>query len=380
MESFDYIIVGAGAAGLQLVLAMQEDSFFATRQILIIEKSQKNVNDKTWCFWEKGPGKWDQVIAKSWSKSVFVSADHHTPLDLGDYKYKMLRSIDFYRMAKDKINDVANIRWITDEVKAINQGSPTEVITANANYQAKHVFDSQIDGDFYASQEKYINVLQHFKGWLVETKDAVFDPECFTMMDFRIKYPESTSFTYVLPVNSRQALVEFTFFSPQTIPDDEYDYYLKKYMVKILGAAEYEILEIEKGLIPMSNYPFHKSNSTCMTKIGTAGSWVKASSGYSFKNAEKYSAKIIDNIKHGRIPNEALFSHRHKKYDSLFLDVLYNNNHLGERLFSDMYTKNDISQILAFLDEDTTLIEELKIITTFPWNPFLKALKNHLLP
>jgi lycopene beta-cyclase len=56
---FDFAIVGAGAAGLQLALAMNKDHFFQTRKIIILDKSAKNANDKTWCFWERGKGPYD---------------------------------------------------------------------------------------------------------------------------------------------------------------------------------------------------------------------------------------------------------------------------------------------------------------------------------
>ena len=47
----------------------------------------------------------------------------------------------------------------------------------------------------------------------------------------------------------------------------------------------------------MTTYPFYKGSTKNITKIGTAGGWVKPSTGYSFKNCEKYSLRILDNIK-----------------------------------------------------------------------------------
>ncbi|MBL0053736.1 MAG: hypothetical protein IPP29_20670 [Bacteroidetes bacterium] len=64
---YDYAIVGAGAAGLHLALAMIDDNYFATKKILIVEKESKNINDRTWCFWENENGLWDKIITKSWS-------------------------------------------------------------------------------------------------------------------------------------------------------------------------------------------------------------------------------------------------------------------------------------------------------------------------
>ncbi|MGB2514356.1 MAG: hypothetical protein ACPIAA_05515, partial [Flavobacteriaceae bacterium] len=61
-KQFDYIICGGGAAGLLLLQALREDSFFAEKQILLIEKETKNSDDRTWCFWEAAEGKFDVMI------------------------------------------------------------------------------------------------------------------------------------------------------------------------------------------------------------------------------------------------------------------------------------------------------------------------------
>jgi len=41
-----------------------------------------------------------------------------------------------------------------------------------------------------------------------------------------------------------------------------------------------------------------------------------------------------------------------------------------------MFEKNDPVQVLRFLDNESTLTEELKIISTLPTLPFLKAAIN----
>ncbi len=99
-KHFDIAIIGAGAAGLQLALALRSDPFFAQQKILILEKDGKETNDRTWCFWEKGAGKWDGLLTQSWSKGDFFSEKNTQPLDLLPYRYKMLRGLDFYAFSK----------------------------------------------------------------------------------------------------------------------------------------------------------------------------------------------------------------------------------------------------------------------------------------
>ena len=98
-KNYDYAIVGAGAAGLQLALKMIKDPFFSEKQILILEKDKKNTNDRTWCFWEKGESEWDRLATKTWKKGLFIN-NEKVVLNLSPYRYKMIRSADFYNHAK----------------------------------------------------------------------------------------------------------------------------------------------------------------------------------------------------------------------------------------------------------------------------------------
>jgi lycopene beta-cyclase len=62
------------------------------------------------------------------------------------------------------------------------------------------------------------------------------------------------------------------------------------------------------------------------------------------------------------------------------LDILKNRNDTGPDLFTTMFGKNPAKLIFKFLDEDTSIIEDLKIISSFNSGPFLQALVNQLKP
>ena len=373
---FDYIIIGAGAAGLHLAHAMLDDNWFDSRQILIIDKDSKSVNDRTWCFWEPGAGRWDEITHKMWEKGWFHTSAQSVELSMYPYRYKMIRGIDFYHFGKERVAASPNISWITGEVSQVSQLTDcgAEVLCDGKTYSANHVFDSRVDPAFQQTGDGSARVLQHFLGWFVETESDVFNPDEFIMMDYRIKWKNETGFTYVLPVTPRKALVEFTLFTPELIPKEGYESILKKYLSEILNAGDYRIAETEYGIIPMTDYPFHQHHAVSITKIGTAGGWVKPSSGYSFKNAERFSKQTVSNIKAGKKPEKGVASGRFRKYDTLFLDILQNRNELGEEIFTDMYLKNPASRIFRFLDEETSLPEDIKIISSFRPGPFQKAL------
>lgn len=377
--TYDYAIIGAGAAGLNLALCMLEDPFFDDKAIVIFDKDPKEGYDHTWCFWERGSGRWDDIVFHHWNKAIVTDVSgRQQQLELSPFAYKMIRSDDFYRFAKEKIESTENIDWITDEVQKVQIVNGAQEIHARKKYLiTRHTFDSRIDPRFEKDQSS-IKLLQHFKGWVIQTAEPAFDESTFIMMDFSLRWNETTSFTYVLPFSANRSLVEFTLFSPTLIQDHEYDAMLKQYVAEKINVTDYQILECEQGVIPMSDYPFHRQNNDSLTKIGTAGAWVKPSSGYSFKNTEKFSLRIIENIKRGLDPSKKIIRKKYRYYDSLFLNVLYHRNELGPELFTTMYGKNPIDKIFDFLDEETTLLEDLKIINSFPKGPFNKAVFRKL--
>jgi len=268
-----------------------------------------------------------------------------------------------------------NVHFILAEVKDIKYVEQhLEIITTQQSFKVNHAFDSRIDADFYKPESKGIQLWQPFKGWRIRFKEAVFNPDKFIMMDYRLQHQNSTSFTYVLPFNPYEALVEFTLFIPTLIDKNLYDGYLKKYIDTFISKLPYEIISKEEGVIPMTTYPFHTKNNHLLTKIGTAGGWVRPSTGYAFKYTEKYVHKIVENLKAGSLASHQLIKTKTRLYDTLLLDILHQENHLGPFIFEQMYQKNSIERNFRFLDGETTLAEELQLFLTVPTQYFLKAL------
>ncbi|RRO18844.1 lycopene cyclase family protein [Flavobacteriaceae bacterium 14752] len=376
-KKFNYIIIGAGASGLQLALAMLRDDFFKDKNIGIIEKKVKFKNDKTWCYWESGQGLYDDIVYKSW-KYGYVKACHKTiNFDLQDYSYKMIRSLDFYNFAKKKVDQTPYIQWIEDEIVSTKSSeNSVEIVGKKDTYIAEHSFDSRLPKNYKPANS--INILQHFEGWFIETKTKAFNPEQFCMMDYSHSDKSATNFIYILPFTEHKALVESTYFSPELVKSETYRSQIKSYLENILKLDAFEIYEKEKGIIPMSSHPFYINHQAHITKIGTSGGWVKASTGYSFKNSERLALKIINNLKSSKHPKNKLFKKRYKHYDKLFLDVLYHYNNYGEIVFYKMYKYNDIKTIFSFLDEKTKFYQDLKIMFSMTSFHFIKAFLKHI--
>ncbi|WGD34098.1 lycopene cyclase family protein [Olleya sp. YS] len=370
---YDYIIVGNGLAGLQLALAISKDSYFKDKQIALIDPSTKTANDKTWSFWETENKNWDAITYQKWKKANVIFNTKKINLNLVPYTYKTIRAIDFYTEAKTQIKQQGNIHFIIENVTSISEHKTVSVTTDSNTYTADHVFDSRITEETKSKLPNYITITQHFKGWVIETETDCFEEDTVTMMDYRLRDGNQTTFNYVLPFSKREALVEFTYFTKQLVDEHVYDSFLKQYIQEYLKIENYKIIETEMGQIPMTNYPFEKHNTNKITKIGTAGGWVKGSTGYSFKHTEKKVNQIISNLKSNQVPSKDLFKSKYAFYDKIFLKVLKDENHKGEWIFKQFYSKNSIQTMFRFLDEESTFKEELNIMwSLFSWS-FIKA-------
>ncbi len=377
-STYDYIIIGAGAAGLHLAIQMAQDPYFNDKRVLLLDADEKRTNDRTWCFWEEGIGNWDAITKRIWKQGKVSFPNGDVPLDMGPYCYKMVRGIDFYNHARTILSNCPFIEWKLDVVVDVKIMEPMHVLCAGGSiYMAHHVFDSRMPSAYHQKAPKVPAVSQHFLGWFVETEMDVFDSDRFTMMDFRVPYKSTTCFTYVLPFDSRRALVEFTLFTPELLEMNEYENCLREYMEGICRVKNYSITETEYGVIPMTAFDFIKSHGKNHTYIGTAGGWVKASTGYSFKNAERNAAKIIANIKKGLPPHKEVALERHRAYDLLLLDIFNYRNHLGNGIFEQMYRNNKAESIFRFLDSVSSLPEDIKIISSLKPAPFLYSLTRH---
>ena len=374
---FDFIICGAGASGLLLLKAIREDSFFNEKSILIIEKEIRNVNDRTWSYWESPNGSFDSILSKKWSKANFCSEDFDSDFDLNPYQYKMLRSAGFYQSIRNKYSKLKNTIFLHAEVKNIDSKNiMTEVITSEGKFQSKKVFNSLFDPKPMINQKKYPVLQQHFVGWFIKTKKPSFDSSKVFFMDFNIPQVQETRFIYVLPIDKHNALVEYTLFSENLLHFDDYETGIKAYLDS-KGITEYEIKEKEQGNIPMTCFPFEKLNCRSLLHIGTAGGWTKASTGYTFMNTRRNIERLIPFLKTGAGLNTFTIKNRFRFYDLLFLDVLNRYNARGSKLFTRMFEKNPPVRIFRFLDEKTNFIEEFKIMASFSLTQkiwFLKAL------
>jgi lycopene beta-cyclase len=378
-SSFDYIIIGAGAAGMMLADAMISDEFFKDKSILLLDKDGKQTNDRTWCFWEKGEGQFDHLVHKKWNHIYFGGKQFSKRFNINPYTYKMIRGIDFYNSLLQRVASHPGIIFKQSEVTdVIDSREHVTVSTLDGTFIGKQIFNSLFHYEMATHQTKYPVLQQHFLGWFVKTKTAVFDVDQATYMDFSIPQKGNTRFMYVLPTTENEALLEYTLFSKDLLPKKEYENAIKDYVENELKCADYEIIETEMGSIPMTCYDFQEHHSKYIRYIGTAGGWAKPSTGYTFASTARKIPVLIDHIKSGKPLHKLNFKNRFWFYDLLFLDVLDKDNANGHYIFETLFKNRDPKLIFKFLDEKTKLWEDVNYIWGCPKKPFIKALLGRL--
>jgi lycopene beta-cyclase len=379
MNTYDYIIVGAGAAGLSLIVHMIDSGKFSNKTILLIDRSPKTQNDRTWCFWELNPGLFEPVIYKSWSNMWFHGIDGISKLhSIAPYEYKMIRSIDFYNFCFEVINKQTNIVVRYGRVEDVfSDESAAFVIVEGEKFYASFVFNSMLDKNLL--QGRYF-LWQHFKGWLIETQKDLFKAEEATLMDFRIKQENDTRFVYVMPFSKKSALIEYTVFSEKNLSEGEYHESLERYCQSTLGIrqSEFTILEEEFGMIPMTNHAFPSSHHKIIY-IGSAGGQTKASSGYTFRFIQKHSRQIVHELIKHNSPHVKVTGKKFSFYDSILLKILSERKLPGALIFSQLFQQNEMRKVFKFLDNETSIGEDLKLINTLPRTKFISAAISHFL-
>ena len=375
MSSYDYIIIGAGASGLLLADALGSDPFFSDSSILLLDKSDKKSNDRTWCFWEQGEGPFDAILYQSWPKIHFAGRKLNIQPEVAPYRYKMLQGVDFYQHYLKRTTAYPNITFKQAEIlEVLEQEGKMLVRAKEASFEADQVFDSRFDYQKMKQESAFPVLQQHFLGWFIKTETPVFDPETATFMDFSIAQKGNTRFMYVLPFSETEALVEYTLFSENVLEKSEYEAAIEDYITQKLQVTKYTITEVEKGNIPMSCYPFSAGNTARHLKIGIAGGWAKASTGYTFYSSVKKVKELVAFLKTGKPLNAFAKRKRFWFYDLLLLDILSKRNDLGAEIFESLFRKRKPQLIFKFLDEDTNFLEEIRIMAApKPW-PFIKAL------
>lgn len=373
-ERCDILICGAGLAGLSLLYRAMKLGIWKDKHIIVVDVSDKRENDRTWSFWKKDSADFDHLIHREWKELLFFTHEgNRIPLESGGYTYNSIRSLDFYTHVMSWLGQFKNIKFVKDTVLAINDGeNGCRLTTETRIYHSAYLFNSLFRKPELKKQEQYF--LQHFKGIRIKINGIAPDIRAAHLMDFRTGQEYGTTFFYTLPIHATEIFVEYTLFSKSLLPAEVYDSRIREYLDTVLQISDYEILESEFGVIPMTDYQFRRFDGH-IVHIGTIGGDTRASTGYTFTNTQKTIGKILQAWQENGDPyfvKETIGLKQHL-YDSTLLNVLAEEKYKGYQLFGDLFKHTPASVIFAFLDAETSIFRDVQIMKSLRILPFLKA-------
>jgi lycopene beta-cyclase len=375
LEQADILISGAGGSGLSMAYYLSQ-SPWRRKRILLFDAESKEQNDRTWCFWAKEAPVFKSAQSLAWQELHFEGSDFSKTASMAPYRYYHLRGSDFYSEIKAHLSAFPNIQFVQSAVKDIEeQGESVLLRTSQRQYQAPWLFNSipYFSPHFPLPEEA---VKQYFKGYFIHSEEAVFNTKALTLMDFSLPQEASLPFFfYILPFSPHKALVECTLFSAKAQNTESFVAALEEYIHKKLKIKHFTIEKEEQGMIPMHVFsPIASSGKSRVFHIGTAGGMTKASTGYTFGRIQEACADFVARWRHfDQAPAWQASSKRHRFYDQLLLQIIRHKPWYLAGIMEALFRKNDFRDIIDFLEEKSSLLQELRLIAKLPFQPFLQA-------
>ena len=423
------VIVGAGAAGLSLAYYLAQLDTTHEFSCTLIDPDTKADYDRTWSYWG-GPFEFDDLIGHEWDKLLLRDHGSIATGTLRGPGYRFIPSNRFYRRCLDAISADPRFSFVRGRAEFLHsdesgatvgvrpagrQTNVTEPDDGITRHRADYVVDSVFGPTprvttpaperaptaapapdpapaGRAAPDPVPNAApafyQSFVGWEVERDAAEWRQDTVTLMDFSdCAGPGRMEFFYTLPFAEERALVEFTSVGPGE-PETEYlENRLEEYLVDQFGEQGWNVTHREKGSIPLfeSREPTEDADGRII-HLGVRAGAARPTTGYAFRSIVETSAAIVEEYEHTglirspeSIGSRAMPAHRRGRprfYDRVFLEVLAGEPESLPPALVSLFRRNRAERVFRFLAGRSSLIDELAVIISLPWGPFLRALRR----
>jgi lycopene beta-cyclase len=395
------IIAGAGAAGLSLAYYLAGLDSSHEFSCTLIDPDDKTDYDRTWSYWGE-PFEFDDLVEREWRTLRLHNDGLTAAATLDAPAYRFIRSDRFYGRCREVITADPRFTFVRGRVETVEADGAGVTVGVREHGAfaseegtggpglARYRGDYLVESAFGPGGEPAFR--QSFVGWHVEGEAAVWDAEEATLMDFEGPSRDAGArpgggleFAYILPVDERHALVEFTTVTAVQPEDDYLETRLERYLDRTLGAQRWVVTHREKGSIPL--YDSRGPSSTAggrVIHLGVTAGAARPTTGYAFRSiVETSRAVAADYGRRGvlRAPSaiggDAMPAHRGARprfYDRVFLEVLAGEPEALPRALVQLFRRGRTARVFRFLAGRSNLRDELGIIMSLPWGPFLRAL------
>jgi lycopene beta-cyclase len=375
-DTYDFLFIGLGASNSLILLSLIKNKQLHGKKIGIIEPEHKNINDKTFCFWAKPTddivNDLKPLISYQYKKIKLINKEQ----DIEDQPYYYIKSLDLYNHTLEKLKPYQIDIFRDTAFEFHTENNILFINTKSGNvYKTKFALDSRPPSlEKLPYQDIYLH--QSFYGLHIKCEENKFNKDSFEMMNFNIEQSNYTQFVYTLPFSENEAMVELTRFGKEKIELEYAKELLHKYITQEIG--RYSILDIETGCIPMTSFRNNANQNASILNTGSGANLIKPSTGYGFKKMFEFGKLAAEVIKQNDLKTfnktNLKSTNRFKFYDKLLLIILFYWPSDGKKIFTQLFTKKNISSVFLFLDEKTTLIQDIKIFVRLPIISFIKSL------
>lgn len=374
-NDYDYIIAGAGAAGLSLAWKLLH-SQLAEKKVLIIDSNLQPTNDKTWCFWDSNCPPFADIIHKKWKKIEIGITNSRFTQSLNEYPYYCIREIDFQQKIYEQLRAHNTFELVEAQITDLEDDADHATLhSKQQSYSADYIFQSCFPAN---KQDKpHYSLWQHFLGWDITTTDPTFDAATCTLMDFDNTFTKGIAFIYILPWSATSALVEYTVFSDQVAEKEFYEDKISLYLNNRfdLQPIDYSTERREFGKIPMQDRLQKAWYKPRILNLGLQGGLTKPSTGYTFKRIQDHTDAIILQLQKNNTPKPITdSSFRYQAFDLWLLQIIHDHPQESLEVFKQLFKQNTADQIFRFLGEETSVTQDLAIMNSVPYTPFLRAI------
>ncbi len=358
MKIYKAAIIGLGASGLAVNKLILNNT---NEEIIAFENTNIENRDNFFGFWlTEWMKPFEELIDKKWNtwsiSNDSIQVDHNDTehpycvISFKKWKKYCLDTVNNLEIKKDK---VINYYPFKNYFKIVTE--------SKKEYFAEKIYDSR------HSKIRRRELLQHFYGISIVTKDKKFKSNKLTLMHFT-EEKNILHFIYILPFSSNKALVESTVFSTEVYSDDWYKKKISKYL-KDLDIDEFDEVGIEKGVIPMFFAEEKVSKDPNIFNIGIRGGACKPSTGYVFA----FLIKQIQLLKNSNKNHVCVHNNVEKIMDKIFLNYLKNNNENGKSFINLAKNLNGV-EFQSFMMGQSSILTKLKVVLSMPKLKFIKAI------
>lgn len=384
-QQTDIAILGAGLAGLSIAswLDVLVPKGEAMPRLHLLEASEEDSHDRTWCFWDQTAHPFQEAISHRWPNWQVSHAGEQVAYSDPDHPYAMLPANAMRRSAYQRIarhDEFALIRGIKVD-RITPQPTSLRMTTTQGQIDAKVVIDTR-PPPLSAMQESH-GVWQVFHGVEIHLPDHGFDLSNAHLMDFQTGHP-GIHFVYLLPLDRHHLLVEWTCFDAnrhsehcQTLLANELPWMLTNWLDEHLGKG-WQAGRSETGCLPMMPVTPPCLNARYLS-AGIRGGWMRPATGYMFASCQLGAENVAQQLlkahaqKRWHLTPPRLRSSTLNWMDKIFLQAIRQHPEAAPGWFLRLFDNTTAGQQRRFLGDQPGLSDLLAIMQALPPGPFLHA-------